>query len=112
MPPHPTVFVRAEVYRRCGLFRCDLGSAADYEWLLRVLLKHKVKFEYIPHIQVAMKVGGMSNGSVGARLRANRNDRLAWSLNGLRPAPWTFAMKPIRKIPQWLAARHAPLPEL
>src|SRR5580698_9027311 len=40
MPPHPTFFVRKEVYRQAGLFSTDLRSAADYELILRVLLKY------------------------------------------------------------------------
>ncbi|MBS1604124.1 MAG: glycosyltransferase, partial [Bacteroidetes bacterium] len=35
MPPHPTFFVRREVYDRCGLFNLGLRSAADYELMLR-----------------------------------------------------------------------------
>jgi glycosyltransferase involved in cell wall biosynthesis len=101
MPPHPTVFVRREVYERFGAFRTDFGSAADYEWMLRVMVGGQVLFHYIPHVQVAMRVGGMSNRSLAARLSANRNDRRAWAANGLTPLPWTFLLKPLRKLPQW-----------
>jgi len=103
MPPHPTVFVRREVYARLGYFRTDLGSAADYEWMVRVMVRHHVPFRYIPHVQVAMREGGMSNRSLAARLAANRNDRKAWSENDLTPLPWTLLMKPLRKLPQWFA---------
>src|ERR1700761_8663173 len=40
MPPHPTFFVRREVYDKAGLFNLNLRSAADYEFMLRILLKH------------------------------------------------------------------------
>ena len=42
MPPHPTFFVRREVYEKYGLFNLKLGTAADYELMLRFLLKHKI----------------------------------------------------------------------
>lgn len=103
MPPHPTVCVRKRVYEQCGGFRLDLGSAADYEWMVRVMVKHGVRLEYIPRIQTAMRVGGMSNRDVNARVRANRNDAKAWAVNGLRPLPWTLLVKPLRKIPQWFS---------
>ena len=48
-----------------------------------------------------MRVGGASNASLKARLAANRNDRKAWDVNGLRPYPWTIPLKPLRKIPQF-----------
>ena len=103
MPPHPTVFVREAVYESFGGFRLDFGSSADYEWLLRVMAKGATPFHYLPRILVAMRQGGMSNRSTAARLAAHRNDRRAWTVNGMRPLPWTSFLKPLRKIPQWIA---------
>ena len=101
MPPHPTFFVRRSVYEKYGLFNLDLGTAADYEIMLRFLLKHRIKTIYIPEVLVKMRVGGASNRSLKARLAANRNDRKAWEVNGLKPYPWTIPLKPLRKIPQY-----------
>jgi glycosyltransferase involved in cell wall biosynthesis len=102
MPPHPTFFVRREVYERTGLFNTDLRSAADYELMLRILLKHGVPAYYIPRVIVKMRAGGVSNASLRNRLRANREDRLAWKLNGLRPYFFTLYLKPLRKITQFI----------
>lgn len=101
MPPHPTFFVRRSVYEKKGLFNLALGSAADYEIMLRFVLRHEIKLAYIPEVLVKMRVGGVSNATVGNRLKANHNDRKAWDVNGLKPYPWTLFLKPIRKIPQW-----------
>jgi len=35
------------------------------------------------------------------RIQANKMDRKAWEINGLKPYPWTLWMKPLRKIGQW-----------
>jgi glycosyltransferase len=102
MPPHPTFFVRKEVYERAGLFNLSLRSAADYELMLRVLLKHEFSSTYIPRVIVKMRAGGMSNASLGNRLRANKEDRLAWKLNGLEPYFFTLYIKPLRKIHQYI----------
>lgn len=101
MPPHPTFFVRKSVYEKYGLFNLELGTAADYELMLRFLLKHRINCRYISEILVNMRVGGVSNASVSNRLKANRMDRRAWEVNGLKPCPWTIPFKPIRKIPQY-----------
>jgi glycosyltransferase involved in cell wall biosynthesis len=101
MPPHPTFFVRKSVYEKYGLFNLGLGTAADYELMLRFLLKHQISCKYIPEVLVNMRVGGVSNASLGNRLRANRNDRVAWRVNGLKPYPWTIPLKPLRKLPQY-----------
>ena len=102
MPPHPTFFVRRSLYERYGGFNLDLGSAADYELMLRFLLRHGISVRYIPEVLVHMRTGGVSNASLKNRLKANRNDRRAWEVNGLKPYPWTLTMKPLRKVGQWL----------
>ena len=101
MPPHPTFFVRRAVYEKYGYFNLALGTAADYELMLRFLYKHGVTSCYLPETMIRMRVGGMSNASFKNRLRANRMDRMAWELNGLKPYPWTLLFKPIQKLPQY-----------
>lgn len=103
MPPHPTFFVRKRFYEQLGTFNTEFGSSADYELLLRFMLKNTIRVSYIPHVQVCMRVGGISNRTVKNRLEANRQDRRAWTVNGLRPYPWTTAVKPLRKIFQWFS---------
>lgn len=105
MPPHPTFFVRRKIYEKYGDFNLALGSAADYELMLRFLVKHRVTAAYIPQVLVKMRTGGVSNASLKNRIRANRMDRLAWRVNGLKPYPWTLWVKPLRKIPQYLFRR-------
>ena len=102
MPPHPTFFVRRELYEKFGGFNLGLGSAADYELMLRFLLKNHVKAAYIPEVLVRMRVGGVSNASFANRIKANRMDRKAWGVNDMRPYPWTLIAKPVRKLVQWL----------
>ena len=102
MPPHPTFFVRRSVYEKHGLFHTKLGSAADYEIMLRFLVKFNIKAVHIPEVLVKMRTGGVSNMSVKNRLAANKMDRKAWEVNNLRPYPWTIWMKPLRKISQWV----------
>lgn len=101
MPPHPTFFVRRHVYEKCGLFNTTLRSAADYELMLRVLLKFNTRVQYIPEVLVKMRAGGMSNASFRNRLRANKEDAMAWKLNGLKPYFFTTWFKPLRKVFQF-----------
>ena len=102
MPPHPAFFVRRSNYEKYGTFRPELGTAADYELMLRFLLKYQLKVDYIPEVLVHMRTGGVSNRSLLNRIRANRMDRLAWKVNNITPYPWTLIAKPIRKLGQWL----------
>lgn len=101
MPPHPTFFLRRRCYEKHGGYRLDLGSAADYELMLRMLLKQRCTADYIQEVLVHMRNDGMSNSSLKNRLRANRNDRKAWRVNGLTPEAWTMIAKPLGKVGQW-----------
>ena len=102
MPPHPTFFVRREVYEKIGDFNCSLRSAADYEFMLRVLLKNNFKARYIPEVLVKMRTGCMSNATFRHRLRANREDREAWRINNITPYFFTIPFKPLRKVLQFI----------
>jgi glycosyltransferase len=101
MPPHPTLFVRRSVYERFGVFNLDLKSAADYEFMLRVLHKEQCTVAYLPRIIVKMRNGGNSNQSIKHRIFANREDKKAWLLNGLQPYFFTLVLKPARKLFQF-----------
>lgn len=102
MPPHPTFFVRKCVYDKYGKFNLELKSAADYEIMLRFIHKHECSISYLPRVVVRMRVGGVSNASIKNRLKANREDKKAWELNGLKPKPYTLIFKPLSKVLQFV----------
>lgn len=101
MPPHPTVYIKKAIYEKYGLYRTDLGSAADYECLVRMMVKHQLRVGYVPEIIVKMRVGGASNASLISRMIANRVDLQAWIENGLRPPFGLRFTKPLSKLPQF-----------
>jgi glycosyltransferase len=103
MPPHPAFFLRRRFYESHGLYRTDFGTAADYELMLRMLLVHKLRARHLPAELVRMQAGGASNRAFANRLRAHAMDRRAWTVNGVRPYPWTLLCKPLRKVPQWFS---------
>lgn len=74
MPPHPTFFARRGVYQRFGGFDTAFRIAADYESLLRMLTGLEGQVAYIPEVLVRMRMGGISNRSLGHLLRKSRED--------------------------------------
>jgi glycosyltransferase len=69
--------------------------------MLRFLYKNKISSSYIPEVLVKMRTGGASNVSLSNRLKANREDRLAWKINGLKPGSFTLILKPLSKLRQF-----------
>jgi glycosyltransferase involved in cell wall biosynthesis len=105
MPPHPSFFVRKDVYEKHGVFRLDCGINADYELLLRFLDICKISTMWINKIFVYMNAGGKSNSSLKVRFDAIGNDRIAWKVNNIHPYFFTLFLKRLRKIPQFFKAK-------
>lgn len=102
MPPHPTFFVKKTCYDTYGMFNLKLRSSADYELMLRFIHVNKIKISYLPKMIVNMRAGGQSNVSLLNRLKGNKEDHLAWELNGLKPGMFTLIRKPLSKLLQYL----------
>jgi glycosyltransferase involved in cell wall biosynthesis len=102
MPPHPTFFVKKTCYDTYGMFNLKLRSSADYELMLRFIHVNKIKISYLPKMIVNMRAGGQSNVSLLNRLKGNKEDHLAWELNGLKPGIFTLIRKPLSKLLQYL----------
>ncbi len=101
MPPHPTFFVKKEIYTNYGAFNLNFKTSADYELMLRLLHKHKIKTSYLPEFIVKMRMGGQSNITAKNRILANMEDRKAWEVNNLHPYFFTLYLKPLRKLKQF-----------
>jgi len=101
MLPHPTFFVKKKLYEKYGYYNTDLKMAADYEMILKLLYKYNIKVFYIPMILVKMRMGGASNSSILNRIRANKEDGLAWTKNQLNKPSLVRIKKPLHKIKQF-----------
>ena len=104
-PPHPTFFVRREVYERYGVFKDrDFRISADYELMLRFLVKHRISTCYVPRVLVRMRTGGASAPRIPTLVRTFAEDCRAWRVNGLPASMLTVAMKKLRKIVQYFSS--------
>lgn len=107
MPPHPTFFVKREVYEKYGHFNLDFRNSSDYEIILRFLLCNNMKVKYLRGVMVHMRNGGISNRKMINRIYAHVEDYLAWSVNGIKPRWYTLLMKPLRKVGQFVIFRRS-----
>ncbi|MBS0126237.1 glycosyltransferase family 2 protein [Thetidibacter halocola] len=101
MPPHPTLYLRREVFDRLGLYNTDFRIAADYDAILRYLVKGRIRLTYVPRVLVKMRVGGESNRSLAKIVQKSREDYRAIRANGVGGLG-TFALKNLSKIQQFL----------
>jgi glycosyltransferase len=103
MPPHPTLFIRKEIFEKYGFYNIDLKIASDYEMILRLLFKNQITSCYLPITTYLMSIGGASNKSIGNIITKSREDYTAMKRNGIPFPLFTLLCKNFRKLPQFLA---------
>jgi glycosyltransferase len=100
MPPHPTFYMKRELYRKYGAFDILFRISADYDSMLRYLGKHKITTAYLPEVMVKMRVGGASNRSLKNILQKSKEDYRAIKKNGFGDL-FTLMFKNLRKLGQF-----------
>jgi len=101
MLPHPAFFVKKWVYEKFGCFNTDFKIAADYELMLRLLVKYGTSTYYIPELIVKMRMGGLSNKNLINLFIKSYEDYKAWKVNNLKIGTFTILLKNLVKIPQF-----------
>ena len=63
-PPHPTLFLKSNIYKKYGKFDLKFKISADYDFMLRIFKDDSLKFEYVPRVITRMRTGGVSNKNI------------------------------------------------
>ena len=92
MPAHPTLYLKKMLFEKYGNYALDMGTAADYDLIIRFFHKHKVSTAYLPYLMVNMRTGGVSNKSIKSLLLALVNDYKALKRNKI-PNPLMVLLK-------------------
>lgn len=102
-PPHPTFFVRREIYQRLGNFDTSFTMGNDIELMMRFLEKHQIRTTYIPRLMVKMRLGGVSNQSIKNIVLQNKNILMAAKKLKIPMSSWTFVVgKIVNRLSQFL----------
>lgn len=102
MCPHPTMYVRKEVYEQVGEYDEWFSISADYDMILRIF-KSGFKSQYLPQVIVSMEVGGASNKNTRARLSKTQEDFVVLRKNHVGAGLLTVACKQLRKVKQFIS---------
>jgi glycosyltransferase len=101
MPPHPTLFLKKEIYQKCGGFDLSFKIAADYDFILRIFSDPQLKFTYLPEVITKMRVGGASNKSLSNIAQKSKEDYRALKQNKIPNASLALFKKNQSKISQF-----------
>jgi len=102
MPPHPSIFIKKELYNKFGKFNTSFEIASDYDLILRLIRIEKVRSKYINKCFAEMKTGGKSSISISSLIklnieisRINKNHFVDYSI-------WKFLIKILIRISERL----------
>jgi glycosyltransferase len=102
MPPHPTLFVRKELFEKYGFYRTDLKIASDYEMILRLFYNSNLKIKYIPEVLYYMSIGGSSNKSIKNMIKKSSEDYYSIKLYKIPFPIFVLILKNISKLKQFI----------
>ena len=100
LPPHPTLYVRKNVYENIGFYKLDYKIAADVEFMLRMLKIYNYKSYYINEIIVKMRNGGASTNGLKSFWIISKETKRLWKENGLKFPFRLYFSRPYRRIIQ------------
>ena len=84
MPPHPSSFIRRDIYKKYGLYRSDFKIASDFEIFLRFIFKKKLDFYKINKIIVRMRMGGISGRNIKSYIISTKEILKSFKLNEIK----------------------------
>lgn len=107
MPAHPSFYIRKECFDKYGLYKTDYKIAADFEFLLRVIYKAKIKTKYLPIDMVTMRTGGASTSGLESHKRIMKEHLRAFRENGIYSNSLLLSLRYIYKVEEILWSKIA-----
>jgi glycosyltransferase involved in cell wall biosynthesis len=101
MPPHPTFFVKREIYLRYGMYDVDLKIQSDFDLTMRFLAVNRIRTQYLPGVMVNMRMGGVTSNNLSNVIKGNLEAYRACRKNGLAVTPVFMVRKVLSRIPQF-----------
>lgn len=100
VPPHPTLYLRRDVYERVGGFDLSYRLAADFDLMLRIFEVHRLSLVYVPDVWVNMRLGGATSRDWRSVVSNNREIARALRTHRVGWPPFTQACRMLRRVPQ------------
>ncbi len=82
MIPHPTFYVRRELFNKFGYYKLNYRVAADFELMARFFIG-RINAKRVNAIVVSMREGGISSNGLRWRIHQNMEISRACNENGI-----------------------------
>ena len=96
--PHPSFYIRKNIYEKYGLYATDYQISADFELVARMCYKYRIRTRYVHLDFVTMRLGGVSTRNCRYRLLGLKETIRACKRLGIRTNRFCVALKYVIKI--------------
>lgn len=83
MPAHPSFYCKKSVFEKYGLYDLRYRTSSDFEMMVRLLWKHKIKTKYLNMDFVTMRAGGESTAGFASKKKVNNDISLSLRAHGI-----------------------------
>ena len=98
MPPHPSIFIKRELFDKFGIYNLGFKIGADYELITRFFLKNKITWKYSGITTTDMLIGGLSSSGSSSYNLILKEIQKALSMNGIFFTPFKIKIRFLWKI--------------
>ncbi len=98
MPPHPSIFIKRELFDKFGMYNLGFKIGADYELITRFFLKNKITWKYSGITTTDMLIGGLSSSGSSSYNLITKEIQKALSMNGIFFTPFKIKIRFLWKI--------------
>lgn len=83
MPAHPSFYCRKSVYNKYGLYDLQYRTSSDFEMMVRLLRKYRIKTKYLNMDFVTMRAGGESTAGLASKKKVNNDISRSLKAHGI-----------------------------
>lgn len=98
IPAHPSFYLKRYCFKKYGMYQTDYKVAADFEFLLRVIYKERIRTLYLPLDMVTMRTGGASTSGFASHKQIMKDHLRAFRENGIYTNVCILSLRYIYKI--------------
>ena len=105
IPAHPSFYIRKECFEKYGYYKTDYKIAADFEFLLRVIFKNRIRTKYLPMDMVTMRTGGASTSGIKSHIGIMKEHLRAFRENDIYTNVGLLSLRYFYKIGEIIKSR-------
>lgn len=104
-PPHPTLYLKKDVYLKYGNYSLDYKIVSDYDFMVRIM-KNNINLEYIDKYLVYMRSGGVSTDGLKGYYKSFCESLKALKNNGIVFPFFVNIIRIVKVLYQSLMGKH------